>query len=129
MITLNSKSEKRLIIEGLVNGKKANFLIDTGASVGLLDDNQRKKYNLTKGPKFKGSLVGAGGELSSPRICTDIINIENKQINQFLLSNIGNIVDSIERETGIEILGIIGLPQMKFAGIQIDANDNIIIIE
>jgi len=37
--------------------------------------------------------------------------------------------NSIERETGIEILGIIGLSQMKITSMQVDANDNMIIIE
>ena len=45
------------------------------------------------------------------------------------MADIDSIVKSIKRETGIEILGIISLPQMKFVGINIDANDNVITIE
>ena len=37
MKKVKSLSEERLIIEGLVNGKEAYFLIDTGASVGMMD--------------------------------------------------------------------------------------------
>lgn len=81
MISIASKSNKRLIIEGVVNNKVASFLIDTGASVGLIDKNQIKKYGLTKGPKYNGTLVGAGGELSTPSICNDIIDVGNKKIN------------------------------------------------
>ena len=129
MITINSKSDKRLIIEGIVNNKTANFLIDTGASIGLIDRNQRKDYNLLVGNKYNGTLVGAGGEIKNVRICNTFVNIGHKMISQFLLADIDSIIDSIKRETGIEILGIIGLPQMKFAGINIDANDNLIQIE
>lgn len=129
MITINSKSDKRLIVECDVGGKTANFLIDTGASLGLIDDNQRKKYNLIVGRKYNGTVIGAGGELTNPYICNTIVKLKDKSITQFILTDIDNIVDSIKKETGIKILGIIGLPQMKFVGIQIDTNDNMIMIE
>lgn len=129
MIQLNSKSTKRLIIEGIVNGKTANFLIDTGASVGLIDDTQVKKYGLSIGKMFNGTLVGAGGEMRNVRYCNTFVNVGGKDIPQFLLADIDGVVDSIKRETGIEILGIISLPQMKIIGMNIDANDSLILIE
>lgn len=129
METISSKSDKRLIVECDVNGKTANFLIDTGASLGLIDDNQCKKYNLIVGRKYNGTIIGAGGELSNPHMCDTFIKLKDKSISQFILTDISSIVDSIKRETGIKILGIISLPQMKFVGIQIDTNDNLIILE
>lgn len=129
MIEIKSKSTKRLIVEGQVNGKAANFLIDTGASVGLIDNNQVKKYDLSVGKRFNGTLVGAGGEMRNVRHCNTFVNVGGKDIPQFLLADIEGVVDSIKRETGIEILGIISLPQMKIIGMNIDANDSLIIIE
>lgn len=129
MERIKSKSDKRLIIEVLINDKKAYFLIDTGASVGLIDKNQKKKYDLAIGKKFNGSLVGAGGEIDDVRYCNTLIDFSGKVISQFLVSDIDSVVKSIKRETGIDILGIISLPQMKFAGLGIDANDMEIIIE
>lgn len=129
MITINSKSDKRLIVEGLVNGKTANFLIDTGASIALIDRNQRKDYGLVGRLRYPGTIIGAGGELKNLKICDTFVKIEHKLISQFVMADINSIVKSIKRETGIEILGIISLPQMKFVGINIDANDNVITIE
>ena len=129
MKQIHSKSDKRLIVEGLVNGRAAYFLIDTGASVGLMDYDQRKDYDLEVGRKFSGTVVGAGGEMRGVKHCNTFVHMEDKVIPQFLLADIGDVVKSIKRETGIEILGIISLPQMKMCGIQIDANDNLIIIE
>ena len=129
MITINSKSDRRLIIECTVNNKPANFLIDTGASIALIDKNQRKKYNLAVGKDYNNPIIGAGGEIKNPKICDTIVHIENKLINQFILVDLDSIVKSIKRETDIEILGIISLSQMKFVGIQIDTNDNVIILE
>lgn len=129
MIELKSKSTKRLIIEGIVNGKAANFLIDTGASVGLIDDTQVKKYGLLVGKRFNGTLVGAGGEMCNIKHCNTFVEVGGKSIPQFLIADIEGVVKSIERETGIKILGIISLPQMKMVGMNVDSNDNLIIIE
>ena len=44
MKRIKSLSEKRLIVEGKVNNKTAQFLIDTGACVGLIDEDKVKEY-------------------------------------------------------------------------------------
>ena len=126
---MKSKSDKRLIIECKVNNKPANFLIDTGASIALIDNNQVSKYSLIRGRKYNGVITGAGGNIEDTYICNTFAYISNKPLTQFILADIENIVDSIEKETKIKILGIISLPQMKTVGIQIDANDNEIILE
>lgn len=129
MKRVKSISEKRLIIETKVNDKKAYFLIDTGASIGLIDKDKRKKFDLSVGREYNGTLVGAGGEMRNVRHCDTFVEFEDKTIPQFLLADIDSVVSSIKRETGIEILGIISLPQMKMANLSIDCNDNEIIIE
>lgn len=129
MEKIKSLSDKRLIVEAAVNGKKGFFLIDTGASVGLITDDMVRKYSILKGRRYPGTLVGAGGEMDDVYYCNTLVRLGCKNIPQFLIADISGVRDSIERETGIEIIGIIGLPQMKIAGIQIDANDNLIIIE
>jgi hypothetical protein len=129
MIELKSKSDKRLIVEGTLNDKVAYFLVDSGASVGLIDDTKTKKYNLSVGRKYGGTLVGAGGTMYDVRCCNTFANIGGRIIPQFLIADIESVVSSIKRETGIEIVGIISLPQMKLAGMNIDANSDMIILE
>lgn len=129
MKRIKSISEKRLIVEGKVNGKDACFLIDTGASVGMINYAKRYDYDLKVGRRYGGTLIGAGGEMRNVKHCDNFVSIEDRVIPQFLLADIGGVVDSIKRETGIEILGIISLPQMKLCGISLDCNDNLIIIE
>ena len=129
MKKIKSKSDKRLIVECIVNNKPANFLIDTGASVGLIDYDQRRDYDLAVGRSYNGTLVGAGGEIKKIKHCDTFVELVDKKIPQFLLADISHVVESIERETDITILGIISLSQMKICGINIDANDNEIIIE
>lgn len=129
MKKIKSKSDKRLIIETKVNDKTAYFLIDTGASVGMIDSDQRKKYDLKKGRKYPGTIVGAGGEMDNVYHCDTFVHIGDIKIPQFLLADISQIVESIRNQTGIKILGIISLPQMKISHLSIDCDDMNIIIE
>lgn len=129
MKQFKSLSDKRLIIEAEVNGKKSFFLIDTGASVGLIAEDKVKRFDIVRGRKYPGSLVGAGGEMEDVYYCNTLVRFGGKDIPQFLITDISGVRNSIERETGIEILGIIGLSQMKITSMQVDANDNMIIIE
>ena len=77
---IKSKSDKRLIVEGKVNSKLAYFLIDTGATVGLIDSDKIKKYNLEKGKTYHGTLVGAGGKINDVYYCNTFVHIEQKII-------------------------------------------------
>lgn len=129
MEKIRSLSDKRLIVECTVNGKQGNFLVDTGASVGLIAEDRVRKFGLLEGRRYPGTLIGAGGEISGVRYCNTFANLKGKDIPQFLIADISAVRESIRRETGVEILGIISLPQMKIAGMQVDANDNLIIIE
>lgn len=129
MKRIKSLSEKRLIVEGLVNNKTAKFLIDTGACIGLIDEDKVKDYGLLLGKRYSGKLVGVGGEMDNVRHCDTFVYIEDRVTPQFLLADISEVVKSIKRETGVEVLGIISLPQMKMVGMGIDANDNLIILE
>ena len=42
---MKSLSEKRLIVNGKVNGKDWPFLLDTGASIALIDKDMVKKQS------------------------------------------------------------------------------------
>lgn len=129
MKRIKSMARNRLIANCVVNGKEAYFLLDTGASAGIMNREWKDKYSLKEGRRFGGTVIGAGGEMCDVNRCDTFAYLEGKAIPQFLMADISNIVHSIKEETGIEILGIISLPQMKIAGIGIDANDMEIIIE
>ena len=128
MKKIKSLSDKRLIVQATLNGKPASFLLDTGASVGLIDRGIRKKYGLERGRSFPHPLVGAGGEFTA-YYCNTFAKLEDRTLTKFLLADIDSIVESIRRQTGIEIQGIISLPQMQFAHISLDADDSLIILE
>ena len=129
MYRVKSESNKRLIVKVKVNDKDAYMLLDTGASVGFMDSKQRKDYGLIPGKDFQGSLVGAGGAIHNVKHCNTMAEFQGKVIPQFLLADISDIVKSVKRETGIEILGIISLKQMSIIGLNIDVNSNEVWLE
>lgn len=116
---MRSLSNERPIIPGIVNGKRRAFLVDTGASIGLVSEG-------TKGRRFNGKLVGQGGEFESAYICDDIVQFGEKKVGQFVIADISQVASSIFMETGIEIFGIIGFKQMKDIGLTINTADNTI---
>ena len=116
-------SDKRPIVECMIGGKPAAFLLDTGASVAFIDREFINEYALAEGKKYHGKVVGAGGEMRGVRYCNSFVTLPNgKDVAQFLLADISTVRASIKEETGIDIVGIISWPQMKFAGIMINTN-------
>ena len=124
MIKIQSESEKRLIIQGLLNDKKVYMLIDTGASIGMFHKDAVKKYGLVMSG-HSVNLVGAGGAFSA-KVCNTPLMVSGKPLYQFVVSDIKDVVNSIERQTGIRIAGIIGLNQMKLLNMAIDTDDNFV---
>ena len=61
---LKSESNKRLIIQGHINDKKAYMLIDTGASCGMFHKRAVKSYKIEMS-NHSVSLVGAGGAFTA----------------------------------------------------------------
>ena len=122
MEIIKSVSDKRIIVPGTVNGREYYFLVDTGASIALISEKVR---GLDIGKRFGGSIEGAGGSIKA-RICNTFVKIGGKDFSQFLATNLDNLIASIAEETGVEIAGIIALPQMKFYGVEIDTDDGTI---
>lgn len=121
---LKGLSTTRPIIEGKVGNKPAYFLLDTGASLALLDESQLDDYNLEKDRVFPGNIIGTGGTVIQAYYCKNSIKIGSKELNGFLLTNLEQIRHSIKRETGIDILGIISYTQMKNLEISICPSKN-----
>lgn len=128
MLEIKSKSEKRLIVEGIFNSRKAHMLIDTGATCGLIDARCVKPYKLRMKKYHTITLAGAGGTFKATDCETPFL-LGRTMIYQFYVADISDVISSIKRQTGIEIQGIISLPQCKVAEMEIDTDDNLIRIK
>ena len=58
--------------------------------------------------------------------CNTSVVLNGKIIPQFLIANIDGVIDSIEKETGVTIEGILSLYQMKMYDVEIYTKDNLI---
>lgn len=120
-------TDKRPIIEVLINGNKAYMLVDTGASIGVIDSRVLGKYGVGKGSAMAGSVTGVGGrqeDVCHTKNCT--VDVGGVKLYQFVTFNLSSVADSISRETGIDIAGIIGTTQIKMSEMKIDLDNGYI---
>lgn len=119
---IKSLTDKRIIVQATMCGKEINLLVDTGASVGIISENLK---GIKYGRRYNGTVVGAGGEMDV-FYCNTSVVLNGKIIPQFLIANIDGVIDSIEKETGVTIEGILSLYQMKMYDVEIYTKDNLI---
>ena len=125
MKAIKSKAAERLIVDVEMNGNKYPMLVDTGATLSLISESVRGLlFDKRRRPM---EMQGIGGKIYGKRVITTGL-MGGRIVNQFLSTDISNIRESIEQETGIRIDGIIGLPQLKFAGAVIDTANNEILV-
>lgn len=118
-------SDSRPIIKATLKGKEYNFLLDTGAAVGIIDDSIKR---LNESHRSISIVDASGDEVKCP-ILNEFVSIAGKQIYQFVKSNIYGVQSSIKQQTGIWIDGIISYPQLQAINASLDIKNNQLIIE
>lgn len=122
-------SDSRPLVEVEINGRPAVMLVDTGSSTGLIDVNQMDEYGFSLMAKTDMIIISIGEkQCESYRVRDLWVRLEGISIYQFLATDISLIAESIYKETGYRISGIIGYDQIKNAEIKIDASNNLITI-
>lgn len=122
-------SDSRPLVEVDINGRPAVMLVDTGSSTGLIDINQMDEYGFSLMAKTDMIIISIGEkQCESYRVRDLWVRLEGIAIYQFLATDISLIAESIYKETGYRISGIIGYDQIKNAEIKIDASNNLITI-
>lgn len=122
-------SDSRPLVEVEINGRPAVMLVDTGSSTGLIDINQMDEYGFSLMAKTDMVISSIGGKRCESYRVRDLwVRLEGIALYQFLATDISLIAESIHKETGYRISGIIGYDQIKNAEIKIDASDNLITI-
>ena len=101
-----------IMIQGRINGKEANFLIDTGASRSVFDP--KNIANFIDNPQFEkkeGITAGVGGnELESATFDIEALNLGDLEIRHYnaVALDLENIYESYEKVHLPKIDGIIG---------------------
>lgn len=122
-------SDTRPLVEVEINGRPAVMLVDTGSSTGLIDINQMDEYGFSLMAKTGMAISSIGGKRCESYRVRDLwVRLQGISIYQFLATDISLIAESIHKETGYRISGIIGYKQIRNTKIKIDACNNMITI-
>lgn len=98
------------IIAGTLNGKKAYFMLDTGASISVLDTNQAKDYMFSIIGDSGVEITGIGSNRSeSKEIGKSLIKVGEKTLTEeFIGKDLRDVVRAVSSGSGYNIVGIIG---------------------
>lgn len=111
------------VVEGTLNGKTAFFIVDSGASLSVLDDNQSEHFNFSTS-KSNIAAAGYGGVASFGNAYDVKLTIGGKKFDtDFKSQDLSKIVDLIRENDGVEISGIVGSDIMKNYHFIIDYSD------
>lgn len=120
-------SDKRPIVRVTINGKDTAMLIDTGASINVIDQDVLKSFGIKK-RSVMGTINGAGGTVEMWHLNNCDVKIEGIPVYQFVSGDFSNVIASIKEETGIKISGILGTPAIKSAELILNLSDNTVTI-
>lgn len=98
------------LVEGTLNGKKAYWIIDSGASYCVVDVNQSKKYEFTviDDPQ-QVSIAGIGGVVSRKLAINIDAFIGGMEVDvDFKSQDLSSVQKAIMHNNGINVVGILG---------------------
>ena len=122
------KSRNTPIIEAVINGVTVNMLIDTGASVNIINSESVYKF---KGAKMYGEkhLVTVGSNTRANSLSNVEALIKGRPVTDFITLDLTSLQGSIQAETRLEIDGIIGVNGIKQLGMIIDLSRGLVTIK
>ena len=122
------KNRNTPIIDVVVNGVTVNMLIDTGASVNIINSESVYKF---KGAKLYGEkhLVTVGSNTRANSLRNVEASIKGRAVTDFITIDLTGLQASIQAETRLEIDGIIGVNGIKELGMVIDLRRGIVTLK
>lgn len=118
------------LIHGTINNKPAYFVVDTGASVTLLNESLQKEYNfVVRNNRYldRANIVGVAGSSSLKEAWSVQVILGSYQLN-FInrAADLDNIAARFS-SYGVTVAGIIGTDLLRILGSKIDLEEGIII--
>jgi predicted aspartyl protease len=114
------------IVEGKINGKRAFFIVDTGASCSLLNEQAAHRYGFQYRSRSDEQVVGLNGQAKISLAFNYDVQIGNVELKQavFKTRHLAELATIIRANDHIDIAGIIGADILKRYGMVIDFNSN-----
>lgn len=114
------------VVEGKINGKKAYFIVDTGASVSILNDLVSDHFGFRSISCREQSVLGLGGQANLKDAIHAVVEVGPLRIKNvtFRTKHMADFVAMIKRDENLEIAGIIGGDVFDLYNITIDFKTN-----
>lgn len=109
-------SNKLPIVKGSINGKTAYFILDSGASISVMNSEVANEFGFRIEETDEGGAAGYGGTANFQKATSITIKTADDielWVKEFKAQNLSKIVDVIERGEGIRINGILGFDIME----------------
>ena len=118
----------RPLIEVSVNGKKCAMLIDTGSSINILCTSKLSRYGVNKNlaKNYTKTISGVREVYTINKID---VAVKGRAVSLFYSVDIDAVCKSMEAETGIEVVGILGTPAIRQLGMIINLPGGIVTIK
>ena len=105
----------RPLMEVFVNGKKCAMLIDTGSAINILCTSKLNRYGVDKNlaKNYTKTISGVSEVYTINKID---VSVKGRAVSLFYSVDIDAVCKSMEAETGIEVVGILGTPAIRQLG-------------
>jgi hypothetical protein len=117
------------VAEGKINGKKAFFIIDTGASCSILNESASEHFGFKYFLKIDDHVFGLSGRAKTNQAFNYVIEFGPHKITQvvFRTKHMNDLAAVIREAESIDIAGIIGSDVLYRYKITIDFRNNTIL--
>ena len=118
----------RPLMEVFVNGKKCAMLIDTGSAINILCTSKLSRYGVDKNlaKNYTKTISGVRDVYTINKID---VAVKGRAVSLFYSVDIDAVCKSMEAETGIEVVGILGTPAIRQLGMIINLPGGIVTIK
>lgn len=118
----------RPLMEVFVNDKKCAMLIDTGSAINILCTSKLSRYGVDKNlaKNYTKTISGVREVYTINKID---VAVKGRAVNLFYSVDIDAVCKSMEAETGIEVVGILGTPAIRQLGMIINLPGGMVTIK
>ena len=114
-----------------INGNKEYFIIDTGANISMIDfeyyKNNQEKFTFLKDIDITINGISGDKDVSEKYVLAEIGD-SLKLNQQFMTSDLSDIIHNIKNVCGFKIVGIIGSDYLNKYNFCVDFNNNALYI-
>ena len=98
------------LVQATINGRKGEFVLDTGANMSVIDAAHLSNFGLSPGTGSIGGAVSVGGGGQARRLSIDSFAVGDIPVRQdrVVSSDLGQLLTTLSRVSGVEVNGIVG---------------------